>query len=351
MQFITRNNKNIHPLLDELDNLYHSLSNTDSEIPLFSHSYSSCFKELVNIFNEHIKPARIVKYRVIEYDKLDLPEYDSKNIIICFSGGKDSIATVLHYKELGYNIYLYYMKGINKCYPNEHKTVQKVADYLCLPLFIDEIKLSGNHQYIEHPMKNMIIANGVLSYGISEGIGTNIAFGNYYTSMLSDNPFEICAGDCKDMWEIYERIIRNIIPNFKIHIPLQNINTSLEALLEDKHLLELSQSCIGTHRFREYKRKMNIEKYNVELMPGRCGCCWKCAVEYIYYTDHNILCYNKMYYKYCLQVLLNTIITEGNTVYSIEELWTEFMFYDIKQSKLQEVQDATIQGKKIKYPK
>ena len=137
---------------------------------------------------------------------------DKKSIIVCFSSGKDSIATVKHYMEQGYKVYLYHLRRINPPLYDEYIQAQELADYWNIPIFVDTVKLSGNHEYVEHPMKNYIIANGALQYGIREGITTSIAFGNYRTSSLQYDNFEFCGGDDIEMWDIYNSIISTIIP-------------------------------------------------------------------------------------------------------------------------------------------
>ena len=150
----------------------------------------------------------------VEVIKATNKKYDlENNAYLSFSGGKDSTALVKKYINDGYNVYLYHMRRINPPLWDEYIQAQKIADYLHLPIYIDEITLSGHHDYIEHPMKNMIIANGALQYGIRAGIGTNIAFGNYTTSSLDYDNFEFCGGDDKEMWDIYNSIISTVIPS------------------------------------------------------------------------------------------------------------------------------------------
>ena len=79
----------------------------------------------------------------------------------------------------------------------------------------------------------MLIANGALNYGIREKIGTQIAFGNFSNSTLEVDPFDVCAGDCKEMWSAYEQIIQTAIPDFKVILPEQNIADTMELMIEN----------------------------------------------------------------------------------------------------------------------
>lgn len=354
-QKIKHQNKNIHTFFDKFDLLYSDFSDKNpiqSNLNrLWTNYLPYCFKQLTNIFNKYGGIYSHYMFLSNKPKKLKLPEYNSKNIIVCFSGGKDSIATVLHYQKLGYNVYLYHLKNINKAYPNEYENAQAVADALGLMLYVEQISLSGNHKYTEHPMKNMIIANCALQWGIRNNIGIKVAFGNYYTALLKDNEFDICAGDCRDMWTIYENIIRNIIPKFRMYIPLKNVKTTLNSLKQHKNLLSLSCSCLAPYRYREYWKNQNEEKYDIKLPNNRCGTCWKCALEYIYYTDHNVWKYNKEFYKHCLDILLRNSIKENTKIYSIYQLWNNYLFYPINKSKLKGIQNAIIQTRKIKFTK
>lgn len=340
---------NIHSIFDKFDSLYYETSECRPH-RLFNVYYPWYFNNLIKLFKDYNTDFNyIIADTTKDTKKIKLPKYNPKNIIVCFSGGKDSIATVLHYKKLGYNIYLYHLRNINKAYPKEYKNAEKIADELGLMLYTEEITLSGNHIYTEHPMKNIMIANAALHFGIRNNIGIKIAFGNYYTAQLKDNEFDVCAGDCRDMWTIYERIIQRIIPLFKMYIPLKNIKTTLKALETHKNLLSLSCSCISPYRYREYWKKQNQDKYIIKLPENRCGTCWKCALEYIYYTDHNIWQYNEEFYRHCLDILLRNSIKEHNKIYSIYQLWNSYLFYPISKSKYKGVQDAIIQTRKIKF--
>ena len=58
---------------------------------------------------------------------------------VAFSGGKDSIASAMRFKQFGYNVYLYHMRNINPTFSDEWECAQKLADMLELPIFIDEV--------------------------------------------------------------------------------------------------------------------------------------------------------------------------------------------------------------------
>lgn len=334
MQTIVRSNKNIHPILDDLDAFYTKVSNrTYKNTSLFEKSFYAPLKSLQTLFNDNLDTDFSFNYKKVDYKKLNLHDYDKRNIILCFSGGKDSIAALLHYKKLGYNVYLYHLRHINFAQTDEYENAIKIAEYMNVPIFIDDIKLSGHNDYTEHPMKNIIIANGALSYGVREGITTKIAFGNYYSSSLAYDRFDFCGGDCMEVWRIYEQIIHTIIPKFKVHVCLKNLGTTLKSVCNDPTLLDMSVSCLGRANLREYRRNWVKNKFDIDLPKHRCGSCYKCCIEYIYMADHNLQKYDADYYRYCLKQLEKNTKKEEGFIPDITYLWNTYFFYDISKSK------------------
>ena len=298
-----------------------------------SEEFDQSFADLFTLFKDHGGCKYRKSYTWKSYNAKAIKR-QKKTIVLCFSGGKDSVATALLYQQHGYDVYLYHLRGINQTYHDEWKSAEALADLMGLPLFIDSIKLHGQHDYTEHPMKNMIIASCALQWAIDNNKGIDIAFGNYSTSSVDDDPFRVCGGDDQEMWRAYERIVHRSIPGVKIHTPLHNIDESLEIIGENMELLPHIKSCIGPYRYREYLHKQNAVKFGVGLLPHRCGSCWKDAVEYIYFTDHGQLMYNAGFYKHCLEVLKTTLKREENKrCKSLEEVYEVYFPGRIMSSK------------------
>lgn len=344
--------KAIHPIFDEFERFYFATSGDSLQTSnsLVSMTFDRAFEELQGIFNKYGKQNYSFNFTDKQYDNLQLDNYPDKNIIIAFSGGKDSVATVMKYLDCGYNIYLYHLRGLKtSSYPTEWRSAKDCADYLGLPLIIEDIQLSGRLDFPEHPLKNIIIANNMLQYGIKNHIGTNIAFGNYILTYLDDTAFYYSGDDCVDMYEAYERIMERFIPGFVVGMGLDEMNDTLEELAKDKKLLSLCQSCLGAYRFREYNRKHILDKYGLELMPNRCGTCWKCAVEYIYMTDHDVLQYNEEYYQHCIDILKKANKHENGLEFTtIEDLWHIYFQYDMSESKWAGIVDYGKRKKRMK---
>lgn len=334
MQRINQKTPNMHAIFDDIENCY-TYTSEKEQVRLVPKVFDLSFKPLIDVFNEFSGNKYNVQYKVKQYKPLDvMHDKDNPNVIVCFSGGKDSLATAIHYKEIGCNVYLYYLKHINSSLGDEWKIAQECADYLGLPLFIDDISLSGYHIYMEHPMKNMIIANGALQYGIRNNIGTRIVVGNYTDSLLEDNPFDRCAGDCVDMWDKYNCIIQRVLKGFEIEIYLKSLNQTLEIITPRRDLLDHSVSCLCRHSLRDYRHQWVLDKFGIDLPRHRCGSCYKCCVEYVYMADHDLIEANGDYYRYCINQLYKVIKSEeGIPLYSIFEVWEYCFSYDMKMSK------------------
>lgn len=346
MQKVNRVNANVSPIMDEIDYIYSYLS--EPPTALFPMVYDESFSDLVNIFNAYGGHNWRVEYHKRDYPQIE-PIYNN-NLILAFSGGKDSIASAIRYKQFGYNVYLYHLRGINPTFSDEWACAEKLAEMLELPIFIDEVHFKGYHKWTEHPMKNMLIANGALSYGIREGITTHLAFGNYTTSYLDDNVFDRCAGDCMDMWGAYEEIIRRVIPDFEIDVNLENMGDTLNTLADRKDLLDESLSCLCRHSLRDYRKNWVKEKFGIDLFNRRCGSCYKCCVEYIYMADHDKLPYSEGYYKYCLGQLYRVALVEKIPVKDVVDIWTTYIFYPLEDSHIgEQIKTARLLKEKIKW--
>jgi 7-cyano-7-deazaguanine synthase in queuosine biosynthesis len=342
--------KYINSIFNDIEHFYSMTSVKENTRQLVPYTFDSSFTRLSALFSQFGGVDYTFNYIDKKYVKLSKIQ-SGKNIIVCFSGGKDSLTTALHYKETGWKVYLYHVTGVNKTYYDEHKYASKLAEMLELPIIIEDISYKGNHEWTEHPMKNMVIASMALNYGIKHNITTKIAFGNFNTSSLYNDEFGVCGGDCKEMWQAYESIINTVLTGFKIYRPNRNYQTAFNKLLKYPNLIEHTISCLTPNRFREQFRQRTMAKYGYQLSENRCGCCWKCAVEYIQFTDNNIFSLNPQYYIYCLEILCYTIFKEsGRMIHNVNEVWNSYFFYPMSKSKMKGVlYNATIRSGKIKY--
>lgn len=297
---------------------------------------SVAYEPLISVFQEYgeIVIDNLNLYILpVEFEKLKNLPRDDKFMLVCASGGKDSAAVAKMYKECGKNVLLYNMMGINRSYYDEYKAVEKLAKKLGCEYYIDDIYLSGKQDWVEHPMKNYMIANGAIQYCLDHNLPMNIAFGNYFNSHLEDMDFEIDAGDSRDMWDIYELIVGNEIPNLYIHLPLQDISDTYLYLGDNLDLYETCISCMSPYRFREYWKQRTENKYGVKLMEHRCGCCYKCCLEYMVLADKGYIECNQEYYNHCFEILRKTAVKEtGVKKPSDAQVWSRYFWYSTEDS-------------------
>lgn len=285
----------------QLYELYSDKDNLANNIKYFS--LNKNLKNMIEILEKGLCCNHNYNYSSDIYNS-NIFNYDNNNVIVCFSGGKDSVATAKYYKDKGYNVYLYHVKGINYSYPDEYERAIDIANYLNLPIFIDKISLCGKNTYLEHPMKNQIIVSMALNYGITNNIGVKIAYGDFLSDKINEGLFDRNWSDTQEMWESYILYIKSYIENFELLIPFNNYLNTLDIVGKDIVLLNKIQGCITPQRFREKLHKINNEKYNnSNVLEHRCGSCWKCCVEYIRYADTGVLPYNKEFYKHCVDIL------------------------------------------------
>ena len=333
MQTIEHKYKHELKTLRQVEELYTLMSDYNYINNIRDIAVSDIFINIVEDFVCHTLIKRPWYFKD-KYDTIPTLK-DDKFMLVCASGGKDSTAVAKYYMAKGYEVILYHMKGINQAYYDEHKAVEKIAEDLDVPYFIDDVRLIGKHMYVEHPMKNMLIANGAIQYCLEFNMPVNIAFGNYQTSKLEDMEFEIDGGDSRDMWDMYEEIIRNEIPDFKIHTPLKSINDTYDILYYHDDLVEDSISCMSPYRFRKHWKERTEKKYGVDLLPNRCGCCAKCCLEYMVLVDMRYLRYNEDYYRYCFGRLWKIAEKEtGVKAKNIDQIWNRYFWYDISESHL-----------------
>ena len=348
MQKIAHLYTNKSPIFTMIEALYSYVSDMDymfeEENVLW---LDDSFKTLSDILNEYLPVYRKPKMKALDlknvlYTFKNLDTDSKGDVTVCLSGGKDSAAAAYYLKQQGYNVHLYHAVGVNKAYGDEKNAAKRIAEYLDCDLYIDVIKVIGLKSFIEHPLKNYIIANGAIHYAIAKHYAPVIAFGNFYKSTLEMNEFEICGGDCIEMWNAYKEIIRRVIPKFDILIPLATNADTFRILKNDWKLFSMSVSCMSPYRFREHWKHRAEQKFNVKLFDNRCGVCWKCCVENIWLMDNGDMVYNEAYFKHCLGILIYAILKEtGNTV-TVEEAWDNYMFYPIKESHAYKFIDCDI---------
>lgn len=300
MQQILYNSDNIG--VSEMLRLYNLFSDKEASA---ESPFRPCVKPLIDELS--IGCMKNVRYgdTPVQIDLIDNAVEQRKNVVVvCFSGGKDSVATAAKCRDMGYDVKLFHVHGINHSYPDEVNRAKEIAEYLDLPLYIENVKLSGKTAWQENPVKNQLICTMALDWADNNGFGHRIAFGDFRNDHRERAIFGTNWTDTVEMWNAYSEYIRNDYRDFELLILFDNYFQTMDAVANDRKLLEMVQGCIAPMRYRDYWRSQNIAKYGADvLLPHRCGSCWKCCREYVHLADNGILPINEKYYKKCMQTL------------------------------------------------
>lgn len=207
-------------------------------------------------------------------------ELDTRRALVCFSGGKDSLAAALKLQATGHRVHLFNVPGINPSYGHERKHAQSLAAFLGLPLVEQGVKLAPQ-AYTENPAKNTTILALAADWGIPRGFGT-YAMGTLSRDTGATTPFESGWSDALEMTQAGADMLAAYAPGACLDPYLLRSETdSLLTILAHQQapaLLNRVSSCMLPARYKPSTRRANERKFG-PLLPGRCGSCYKCAQE------------------------------------------------------------------------
>jgi hypothetical protein len=199
--------------------------------------------------------------------------------IVLFSGGKDSAAAALRAAAAGYEPILLYAQGINPAYPEEIEAARRMAAALAMPLRIVEVR-ARRGAYIENPTKNQLLLACAADIGLRWGASL-LSAGIMAADQSPNMPFGAGLSDGADCQGAAADWIERFVPGLRVErAPIRNDTDSLLEVAR-AGLLPLAQSCMTGVRFRGSLRTRNMAKHGVDLMPNRCGSCYKCALEFL----------------------------------------------------------------------
>lgn len=227
---------------------------------------------------------------------------NNKQAYIAFSGGKDCLATAIRAKQDGYAVTLCYISGINKSLPSERKHAQDVAKAAGFSFVELKITISGNKEYNEHPLKNILILCLLIDAGIKHGV-TAYGIGNTFDDDSIYGSLDYDLSDSYDLLKAFSYFMRGIMPEFKWIHYVSNTKESFYTVWKyNKSLIPLLSTCITPDYRRPMIRKANIAKYGADLLNrDGCGSCYKCAFEYQMKQSFGMVRLSKPYYQRCLE--------------------------------------------------
>lgn len=212
--------------------------------------------------------------------EINIPVND-KQILLAFSGGKDSVAHAAYLVDHGFDTTLFFVRNANRAYPHEYQVAQNIASMLNCGFVEDTLRYKGSVSKAESPVKNHVILSLMIDYMQRNNV-TKCACGTYLEDTLQKTSTFFGLSDAYEFYLAFEKAIRATFPNFHWICWFKSEVHAL-AYLVNKHpeLITEYQSCLLPDRYRPRVKAANERKHNITLMPNRCGSCWKCAQEYL----------------------------------------------------------------------
>lgn len=228
-------------------------------------------------------------------------------VIIGYSGGKDSLAAAIICAEAGMHPTLFHIRGLNKSYPNEADLVIEAAEATQFSTIIKSAKLHGKTDYKENPTKDQLILAMMVDYGCQIGIN-RFSMGIERTNKLAESNILYNWSDAFEMFMAIAPLFQKVMPAYRWDWHIKNHTHSLKTIVgRDRSLLNHTISCLLPFRFQASRKEANEKRFGISLPRNRCGSCWKCCVEYL-----NLLCLcddpaNDGYARHCVKIFLDNI--------------------------------------------
>lgn len=228
---------------------------------------------------------------------------ENNKVMVALSGGLDSVYLMCKLKEQGYDVYAVHVDGLNKqSIGFEQKSAKETARQAGAHYML--IKFSAPKQaFPDNPFKNQMILSMLLDIGIKKGI-YRYALGSDWTTPLAESTVGFTLTDSIEVNRSFWDGVKNRFKQAElIFIPDNEKKIDRLKYLADKSILNNVSSCISPFRFRDSLHKGNESKYKIKLMQGRCGSCYKCAMEYILLVETGRLKKDTAFYNHSWEVL------------------------------------------------
>lgn len=268
----------------------------------------SCDRRLARMLNIVHKKAKVGLLTCDPDSFIESRPYGSRAVggngaFIAFSGGKDCLATAIRAEEDGYSPTLVYISGINKSLPSERRHAVEVAKAAGYPLMELKINISGNKEYNEHPLKNILILCMLIDLGTQHGASA-FGLGNIFEENSTHGSLDYDLSDSYDMLRAFNLFVKGVMPSYRyltyIHDNLQSFYTVYK---RDKNLISLLSTCITPDYRKPMIHRSNVSKYGKDcVLDDCCGGCYKCADFYLFRREFGLVRHNPEYIKKLMEV-------------------------------------------------
>jgi hypothetical protein len=205
-----------------------------------------------------------------------------------------------------------------------------------MPLRI--VSVSKAHgDYVENPTKNQMLL-AIAADLAPKWSASKIAMGMIANRNLTNVDFEAGYSDAVEMHALAGKWIESNLQGVQVEPPLVKNDTDSFLEVVDTGVLPLLQSCMATPRFRNSLHKSNQAKFKLELMPERCGSCFKCALEYLHLALTHRVTWNQGFVHHCVDVLKKRVTQ--NTGKRVTKLEAVKAYLDEQQINLDLLKDS-----------
>lgn len=213
--------------------------------------------------------------------------HHSMHAIVGMTGGKDSLAAALCLRDEGYTVTFLHIRGINPAYTAEAESSLEQAKIVSGRYVELKVKIPKK-EYLENPARNHVILLLQASVAVTQHAGT-VVQGLHTQRLAANQPFDTGWSDCKEMADFGKEMIEGLAPwlENRLHDLPESDTESIDCVVHRApDLLPLVRSCMQPLRYLSSVRSANIKKAGYDLLPGRCGSCYKCCREWLVLREH-----------------------------------------------------------------
>ena len=222
----------------------------------------------------------------IRYVRADKPTFceDGSQVLVCCSGGLDSVYQALKLRDAGYDVTLMHLNGAN-FYSNgqEYRAFREFADRFSFKTYEPKISPKHNGEYkkfwAENSFKDFLIYCVTIDYMLNHSI-KYLSPGDDLRLSMKDQVTGVNTGDARELTVAFmESFSVNFIP-----VDATVDKAKRLAYLEEKGARDYYLSCVGPGRLIQSQRKRYEAKFGVKVDRWCCCSCRKCCMHLL--LDH-----------------------------------------------------------------